>query len=446
MRRYPLVIFVISAILAAILVLGIETLDQDEGPQLASVNVGDEFERFQADLIRNDRVTISNAISGAASIQGRTEVQEIALAIWQRERGKYPSFAWRVLEEIDARILIAQLLLQIEKNGYRTDIDRQELLNFVRGHLYKSNEFSLHAVTWTLGTQGDETDVERLLRLARSKNSSAFENAVFGLSLMCFEAALTGLGELEKEMTNRIRIKMIAETRAEIIDNRQRRYLCRDEAEPPPLSAKPPQRELTRAATERIFEGQPKTIEEFKIALTDEKSISTKRILARSIKYFYSHIELPQIFVAIWKADREKYPSFAWNVLTNDLSRIEVADTLIGMVETRRVHSVAKTELLRFLRAQLKNPSVNAVNAAARVLSLEGDATDVERLKVLALSPHYGLFRAGASALGRMCSELAAEALDDVEKAISEPRRLNDISRFKERSLKLESEISRCKG
>lgn len=199
-----------------------------ERPQGRGVKTASEgLNWIKSDLAGKDRMEAIKALSRALQIQQVKEMRTIAVALWRRDTEAYPSFAWPILESVGVRVRLALLLLDIESNGYAMEVERQEILDYVRQSMTDVDIVSRRYGALTLGAHGDPADVELLLELALSDDPNGFRDAIWALGYSCREETLFALIRLERKIEDPDQIIQIGHTKDRIVEGMKDGTDCR---------------------------------------------------------------------------------------------------------------------------------------------------------------------------------------------------------------------------
>lgn len=142
----------------------------------------------------------------------------------------------------------------------------------------------------------------------------------------------------------------------------------------------------------------------------------------------------------LWELDRKKLPELNWDLVSEDMVRVEVADTLL-QAESNGSIKLNPAPLHKYLTSMLKSKDLNIVRSAVLALSSVGDPGDVDAICKIAMREQAGTFRASVVSLSQMCNPAAGRAMARIRRNIKNKNNINFLdktmrraSNFKERT------------
>jgi len=115
--------------------------------------------------------------------------------LWDERKDKYPELPWKIINSDIVRVYVADILVQAGKNGH-IEIDMQPIHDFVWkliDDIDNRDAFVVRMAISSLISFDEESDVDRVLSIAKQQKKATFQTSVMALSYMCNKKARKAL-------------------------------------------------------------------------------------------------------------------------------------------------------------------------------------------------------------------------------------------------------------
>ena len=121
----------------------------------------------------------------------------------------------------------------------------------------------------------------------------------------------------------------------------------------------------------------------------------------------------------LWHLKKNKHPDLAWNIVTKDIVRVEIANILL-QAERNGLIDINKENLHNYILGLLSSNDVYVVQKSIFTLSTFDYNSDVDDILSIAKKRNKITFRAAVITLSKMCNSKSDRALDKLFKLVRE--------------------------
>lgn len=195
-------------------------------PNAASSNTAVTPQSLKEDFQSRDIERITESLEDIKSMTFKGQILPFVQDLWETRKDKYPCLPWEVIETEIVKVELADILGQAIMNGH-IRLDLTPIHNYL-SRLIASPDFTVsRKAIGALSIIGDETDVEKIVTVAKRLEPATFRIAILTLTMMCNEKAASAVAELEASITNSEWRSFILESRRESEDFKNHTDFCR---------------------------------------------------------------------------------------------------------------------------------------------------------------------------------------------------------------------------
>ena len=156
-------------------------------------------------LTETDVGGLTNTVHALYSMGWHRGVYHVLHDMWNKDRAKYPEFAWDLIVKAPVRIALASTINRLELSGSNVYLD------YIRAHKYDKHEFHRAQVVVALGLNGNPEDIKYIKSMADGDDHYVVQSAITALALMNSKKASDALIELWKKYRDTPRGNLIEE-------------------------------------------------------------------------------------------------------------------------------------------------------------------------------------------------------------------------------------------
>ena len=156
-------------------------------------------------LTETDVGGLTNTVHALYSMGWHRGVYHVLHDMWNKDRAKYPEFAWDLIVKAPVRIALASTINRLELSGSNVYLD------YIRAHKYDKHEFHRAQVVVALGLNGNPEDIKYIKSMADGDDHYVVQSAITALALMNSKKASDALIELWKKYRDTPRGTLIEE-------------------------------------------------------------------------------------------------------------------------------------------------------------------------------------------------------------------------------------------
>jgi HEAT repeat protein len=148
------------------------------------------------DLRSRDINRIDKTLNDIKAMPSKGEILPFIMELWDQRNERHPDLPWDVIGTEVIRVELADIILQAVKNG-RLRVDPKPMHSFVSKSVNSNDPDVARKAIGALAIIDDETDVDKILGVAKRNDPTTFRAAVATLTQMCNERAARAIADLE---------------------------------------------------------------------------------------------------------------------------------------------------------------------------------------------------------------------------------------------------------
>lgn len=152
------------------------------------------------DLHSREIDRIAESLNQVKSMSYNGHILPFIQDLWEQREDKYPSLPWEIIELEIVRVELANILGQAIKNE-EIRMALPPIHNYLSDLIFSTDSPVARKAIGALSLIGDETDVAKILTVAKKVEPRTFRIAVATLTMMCNEKAKKALVELKETIT-----------------------------------------------------------------------------------------------------------------------------------------------------------------------------------------------------------------------------------------------------